>query len=69
MLLSTSTYGFLIGIALVLIIWFLFIAPMERRAHQRKMELMKRKLARNEERIKLDRENRRDAGTGDDSRD
>jgi uncharacterized membrane protein (DUF106 family) len=45
-------YGFLIGIVLTVIFWFLFVAPMERRMHERKMKMMKRKLARNEERLK-----------------
>lgn len=45
-------YGLLIGIALTVIFWFLFVAPMERRTHQRKMDLMKEKLARNEERLR-----------------
>jgi len=45
-------YGFLIGIALVVIFWFLFVAPMERRMHERKMELMRRKLVRNEQRLR-----------------
>lgn len=44
-------WGLLIGIALVLIIWFVFVAPMERQMHNRKMELMRRKLQRNEERL------------------
>jgi type II secretory pathway component PulM len=45
-------FGFLIGIALTVIFWFLFVAPMERRMHQRKMDLMQKKLARNEERLR-----------------
>ncbi len=45
-------YGFLIGVALVVIFWFLFVAPMERRMHERKIELMRRKLERNEERLR-----------------
>ncbi len=45
-------YGFLIGIALVVIFWFLFVAPMERRMHERKVELMRRKLERNEQRLR-----------------
>jgi preprotein translocase subunit YajC len=45
-------YGILIGVVLVVVVWFLFIAPMERRMHDRKMELMRRKLVRNEERLK-----------------
>ena len=49
---SMYGYGFLIGIILVVIFWFLFVAPMERRMHERKMELLRRKLERNEERLK-----------------
>ena len=50
-------YGFLIGIALVVIFWFLFVTPMERQMHERKMELLRRKLEHNEERLRLLREN------------
>jgi hypothetical protein len=50
--LNISTYGFLIGLALVLIIWFVFVVPVEKRMHQRKMDLVKRKLRRNEERLR-----------------
>lgn len=49
---SMYGYGFLIGIILVVIFWFLFVAPMDRRMHERKMELMRRKLERNEERLR-----------------
>ncbi len=49
---SMYAYGILIGVVLVVVAWFLFIAPMERRMHDRKMELMRRKLVRNEERLK-----------------
>lgn len=55
-------YGFLIGMVLILTFWFLIVAPMEKRMHERKMELMKRKLERNEERLrnmKSDEENDR----------
>jgi preprotein translocase subunit YajC len=45
-------YGILIGVVLVVVVWFLIIAPMERRIHERKMELMRRKLKRNEERLR-----------------
>lgn len=55
--LNISTYGFLIGLALVLIIWFVFVTPMEKRMHERKMELMKRKLKRNEERLRREAAN------------
>ncbi len=49
---STYAYGILIGAILIVVVWFLFIAPMESRVHDRKMELMRRKLERNDERLK-----------------
>jgi len=45
-------YGILIGVLLVVIFWFLFVAPMERQVHERKMDLMRRKLERNEGRLR-----------------
>ncbi len=45
-------YGILIGVVLVVVVWFLLIAPMERRIHERKVELMRRKLQHNEERLR-----------------
>ena len=45
-------YGFLFGVALVVIFWFLFVVPMEKRLHERKMELMRRKLERDEKRLR-----------------
>ncbi len=50
-------YGFLLGIVLVLIFWFLFVAPMERQMHKRSTELMRRKLERNEVRLRQLRKN------------
>ena len=58
-------YGFLIGIALIAVFWFMFIAPMERRLHERKMELMRRKLERNEERLRLQMGNEPDENPAD----
>ena len=48
----TYAYGILIGVVLVVAVWLLFVAPMERRNHERKTELMRRKLERNEERLR-----------------
>lgn len=59
-------YGFLIGMALILIFWFLIVAPMERRMHERQTELMQRKLARNEERLRKMKESEQ-YDTDDDS--
>ena len=57
-------YGFLIGVALIVIVWFLFVAPMERRMHERKMQLMRRKLERNEERLRSLRADEQAEGVG-----
>ena len=50
-------YGFLLGIVLVLIFWFLFVAPMERQMHKRSTELMRRKLERDEAHLRQLRKN------------
>ncbi len=60
-------YGILIGAVLVVVVWFLFVAPMERRVHERKFELMKRKLERNEERLSQLSMNERPDSTGKDA--
>lgn len=52
---NTVIFGFLIGLALVLVIWFVFVAPSERRMHERQMAQMKRRLERNEERVRQER--------------
>lgn len=65
---NISTYGFLIGMALVLIIWFLFIAPMEKRMHDRKMDLMRRKLEQNEQRIRRQQARGKGDASSEDSR-
>jgi len=60
-------YGILIGVVLVVVVWFLFVAPMERRVHERKSELMRRKLERNEERIKQREMNEHSDNAGKDA--
>ena len=59
-------WGFLLGFVLILVIWFVFVAPMERQMHDRKMQLMKRRLARNEERLKQQESDKYTAPTHDD---
>jgi preprotein translocase subunit YajC len=58
-------YGILTGIVLVLIFWFLIVAPMERRMHERRMELMRRRLERNEERLRKLRKGKQAEAIGD----
>lgn len=60
-------YGILIGVVSVVVVWFLFVGPMERRVHERKFELMKRKLERNEERLRQPRTNEWPDSTGKDA--
>ena len=63
----TYAYGILIGAILVVVVWFLFIAPMESRVHERKMELMRRKLERNDERLKQPRVSEHSDSAGKDA--
>lgn len=46
----TLVYGFLIGIGLFLLVWFVFVAPAERRDHERRLELVRKRLAEREAR-------------------
>ena len=38
------------------IIWFVFLAPMEQGLHKRRMQLIRKKLEQNEERLRRERE-------------
>lgn len=54
---NVSVIGLLVAVALIVVIWFAFVAPSERRYHQRKLKLM-------QERIEK-REKSRQAAAGD----
>ncbi|MDZ7644862.1 MAG: hypothetical protein U5K76_12010 [Woeseiaceae bacterium] len=58
----TLVYGFLIGIGLFIVIWFAFVAPSERRDHQRRLELVQKRLAEREVMLRDENEPRQDAG-------
>lgn len=49
-----------LGTAVVAIVWFLFMAPLENDMHERRMEMIRRKIEKREEKLK--------AQCGDDSR-
>ena len=46
----TLVYGFLIGIGLFVLVWFVFVVPMERRDHERRLALVRTRLAEREAR-------------------
>ena len=54
----TLVYGFLIAMALFIAVWFVFVVPSERRDHERKLELVRKRIA--------DREQRRQESANDD---
>lgn len=41
-----------IMVAIFAMVWFVFLVPMEKGLHQRRMELLQKKLQQNEERLK-----------------
>ena len=47
---NTFTIGSLVALALIAIIWFVFVVPAERRYHRRKLELMQERIQKHEQR-------------------
>ena len=45
---NVSVIGLLVAAALIVVIWFAFVAPSERRYHQRKLQLMQERIERRE---------------------
>ena len=43
---STSVIGLLAAIVMIVVIWFVFVAPAERRYHERKLKLMQERIER-----------------------
>lgn len=46
----TLFYGFLVALAVFLAVWFLFVVPAERRDHERKLALIKKRIAEHQRR-------------------
>lgn len=46
----TLVYGILVGLGLFLAAWFLFVVPSEKRDHERRLEIVRKRLAEKEER-------------------
>lgn len=46
---SIQVIGLLIALALVLVIWFAFVAPSERQYHERKLKLLQERIERREQ--------------------
>ena len=43
---STSVIGLLVAVVMIVVIWFVFVAPAERRYHERKLKLMQERIER-----------------------
>ena len=52
----TLVYGFLAGLALFVVVWFVFVVPTERRDHERRLALVRKRLAEREEQLARIRE-------------
>lgn len=48
----TLIYGFLIATALFIAVWFALVVPSERRDHERKLALVRKRIAEREQRNK-----------------
>lgn len=45
----TLVYGFLIGMGVFVAIWFAFVVPSEQRDHQRRLEILQKRIAEREQ--------------------
>lgn len=45
----TLVYGFLIGMGIFVAIWFAVVVPSERRDHQRRLEILQKRIAEREQ--------------------
>lgn len=64
----TLVYGFLAGLALFVVVWFVFVVPSERRDHERRLALVRKRLAEREEQLARIREEEDKAGAGESER-
>lgn len=58
MTMNVSIAGLLVASALVVVIWFAFVAPSERRYHERKLKIVQERLERRRERLNEERPGR-----------
>ena len=49
---STSVIGLLVAIVMIVVIWFVFVAPAERRYHERKLKLMQERIERRQQHLR-----------------
>ncbi len=57
---STTVVGMIVALALIAIIWFVFVAPAERRYHDRKLRLMQERIERHRQHVEEGDAERRD---------
>ena len=55
---NTSVIGLLVAVALIVVIWFVFVAPSERRYHERKLELMQERIEKRKQHLKEEKARR-----------
>ena len=60
--LATAVYGLLIAVALLGAVWFVFVLPSERRDHQRRLDIVRKRIAEREAQQGDGDEDARDAG-------
>ena len=58
-------YMAILALTAFIAIWIIFVVPAERRHHERKMELVRKKLERRKERSAVGDETESDASSGD----
>ena len=48
---STTVIGMIVALALIAVVWFAFVAPSERRYHERKLRLMQERIERHRQHV------------------
>ena len=48
---STTVVGMIVALALIAVVWFVFVAPSERRYHERKLQLMQERIERHRQHV------------------
>jgi hypothetical protein len=49
---NIQVIGFLVAIGVILVVWFAFVAPSERRYHEKKLKLLQERIEKREQHVK-----------------
>ena len=62
---STTVIGMIVALVLIAVVWFAFVAPSEKRYHERKLRLMQERIERHRQYVEDGESQRPDDARGD----